>query len=159
MAASHWLESGLGRFGKICDTGTRRWIISVMEYANFTRNDKNPIKRFLQRKRLRDAMALTIGCGRLSSILDYGAGDGELSRLLAIRLPDARVWCYEPYQSLREQALANTRNVPNVEVVGSLEHLERESFDLILCTEVFEHLPHDETEESLRKIGSLLRDS
>jgi SAM-dependent methyltransferase len=130
-----------------------------MNYANFTRDDKNPIKRFLQRKRLQDALALTTGCGQLSRVLDYGAGDGELSRLLAIRLPDAQVNCYEPYQSLREQAVANTRGVPNLEVIGTIDQLEEGSFDLVLCTEVFEHLPYDETEESLRKIRSLLCDT
>jgi SAM-dependent methyltransferase len=130
-----------------------------MNYANFTRDDKNPVKRFLQRKRLQDALSLAIGCGPLSRILDYGAGDGELSRLLALRLPDARIYCFEPYPPLREQAIANMRAVRNVEVMGTIDDLEPGSFDLVLCMEVFEHLPVPETEESLHRIRNLLGDS
>lgn len=128
-----------------------------MQYANITRNDKNPIKRFLQRKRLDDALDLTASFGNLSRVLDYGAGDAELSRLLASRDPAVKICCYEPCESLRNQAVANTQGMPNIEIIATPDHLPAETFDLVFCMEVFEHLPPDETEDALGRIYNLLR--
>ena len=70
-----------------------------MCYADITRNDRNPIKRFFQRRRLSDALALAGMSASPRNIIDFGAGDGEFCRLLANRFPDARIFCYEPVSS------------------------------------------------------------
>jgi SAM-dependent methyltransferase len=127
-----------------------------MPYASLTRNDRNPLKRFLQRRRMRDALALTGRLGACTTIVDFGAGDGEACKHLAARFPDARIFCYEPCPALREEAKANLRDTPRAVIVGELTAMPRGQCDLVLCMEVFEHLPPEQTEQSLSAIDALL---
>jgi SAM-dependent methyltransferase len=128
-----------------------------MSYAHLTRNDRNPLKRFLQRRRLQDALALLPPLRAGATIVDFGAGDGETCKHLATRFPGARIVCYEPCQALRAEAIVNLRGVPHAAMAATVDALPRGGCDLVLCTEVFEHLPPEQTEESLRTIHSLLR--
>jgi SAM-dependent methyltransferase len=127
-----------------------------MPYADLTRNDANPIKRFLHRRRLKDALPLVAldGC---QTIVDFGAGDGETCKRLAGLLPQARIYCYEPCHTLRQEAIATLRDTPHVTIAGAIGELPVAQCDLLLCMEVFEHLPRAQIEESLDVIDSLLR--
>ncbi|MGQ0636897.1 MAG: class I SAM-dependent methyltransferase [Planctomycetaceae bacterium] len=127
-----------------------------MLYASLTRHDRNPLKRFLQRKRTGDALAL-VDARPMRAVLDFGAGDGDLSRQLAAQFPHLQVCCFEPCAILRAEAIENTRGIANCDVCDSIEHLPDESFDAVFCLEVFEHLPELQLHDALRQIRRLLR--
>ncbi len=129
-----------------------------MSYADITFLDKNPIKRWLQAKRLVSAMNL---CSHLSRepevICDFGAGNGELIKLLAIRYPNAKLICYEPTPSLLEEARNNLSDIAKVEFYQDITGVALDCVDVVFCLEVFEHLPPDETYDALRKMYDVLK--
>jgi hypothetical protein len=120
-----------------------------MRYADITRNDKNPIKRFLQRRRLSDALSLVRKIASPRTIIDFGAGDGEFCRLLAGRFPEAGIFCYEPTLELRQEAAARLQDIPSVVIVDVVEALPKNDADLVFCMEVFEHLPARQTADAV----------
>jgi SAM-dependent methyltransferase len=129
---------------------------AAMPYADITRNDRNPVKRFLQRRRLADALSLVQSSVPPRTIIDFGAGDGELCRLLAGRFPESKIVCYEPTPSLRQEAAVLLSDVSSVVICASVDELSFAEADLLFCLEVFEHLPARQTEEALAAIRRLL---
>jgi SAM-dependent methyltransferase len=129
-----------------------------MNYSNITVRDKNPIKRYLQRRRLRDALSPLGALGErfAGRFLDFGAGSGELTKTIADRFPRAKVFCYEPAPDLFEEARQNLAGLDNVVLVSSLEELKGLKFRYVFCLEVFEHLPSRETRRAIRAINRLL---
>ena len=127
-------------------------------YSDITIHAKNPIKRYVQRRRLRDALCVLDGLEERFSgkLLDFGGGNGELSRIIAERFPYAEVFCYEPALDLFEEARQNLRGVDNVVLVSSLEEVKGLRFRYVFCLEVFEHLPPRETARAIRAIKHLL---
>jgi PPOX class probable F420-dependent enzyme len=127
-------------------------------YSDITVRDRNPVKSYLQRRRLRDALSVLDGLkkGFAGKLLDFGAGSGELTRIVAGRFPRARVFCYEPAPDLLEEARHNLSNFKNVVLVPSLEELDGKRFRYVFCLEVFEHLPRRETVRAIRAIKHLL---
>lgn len=128
-----------------------------MSYATLTRHDSNPLKRYLQRRRLRDALSLISGSGERRMILDYGAGDGETCRQLSACFPQATIVCYEPCEELREEAKGHLCGLDNLEIAGCWDDLPQGKCDLVLCMEVFEHLIPEQIEQELARIESLLQ--
>ncbi len=125
--------------------------MSLPDYAGLTRDDPNPLKRWLQRRRLDDALAMIpAGCSP-GVVVDYGAGDGELARRLAARFPAARVVAFEPAAEFAAAARAGG----GVEVVETEAELP-DAADLVICCEVFEHLPEREEAIALDRIGELV---
>ena len=129
-----------------------------MSYSDITVHDKNPIKRYLQRRRLRDALS---PLGALEEhfagkVLDFGAGNGELTKAIAERFPHAEVFCYEPAPDLFEEAKQNLSGLDNVVLISSLEELKGSRFRYVFCLEVFEHLPPRQTARAIRAINRLL---
>ena len=54
-----------------------------MTYSDITFNDRNPIKRWLQRRRLESAISFAGSSLKLgATICDFGAGNGELCKLI-----------------------------------------------------------------------------
>jgi SAM-dependent methyltransferase len=129
-----------------------------MAYADITRNDKNAIKRFLQRRRLCDALSLLRDRPRPQNIVDFGGGDGELCRRLAVRFPEAHIVCYEPSPSLREEAASVLQSSHTIVMASDLNQLPEGQSDLLFCMEVFEHLPPRQTAEALEAIHHVLAD-
>src|SRR5215210_7518295 len=129
-----------------------------MSYSGITVHDKNPIKRYLQRRRLRDALSPLGALGErfAGRFLDFGAGNGELTKAIAQRFPRAKVFCYEPAPDLLEEARQNLSGLDNVVLVSSLEELKGLTFRYVFCLEVFEHLPSRETVRAIRAIKRLL---
>src|SRR5579872_1850252 len=125
-------------------------------YADLTFRDPNPVKRFLQRRRLAHAIELTREMARPRRILDFGAGNGELCRLLRAEFPAASILCFEPDPGLMGEALHNLSAVEGVEFLSDLNG--HQSVDLIFCLEVFEHLPEAETAAALRTMAAILAD-
>ena len=124
-------------------------------YSGITVRDKNPVKSYLQRRRLRDALSV-LDEDFAGKILDFGGGSGELSRILAASFPRAHVFCYEPAPELLEEARWNLSGFENVVLVPSLDKLEGERFRYVFCLEVFEHLPRRETAQTIRAMRGLL---
>ncbi|MDB5954286.1 class I SAM-dependent methyltransferase [Ramlibacter sp.] len=129
-----------------------------MSYSDLTFKDKNPIKRWLQMSRLRTALRLAGELRSDATICDFGAGSGELCKVLAPKYPQARIICYEPTPSLLVEAQQNLRGLTNVEFEGDLSCVPEGSIDVVFCLEVFEHLPPRETSDALRQIKALLND-
>jgi SAM-dependent methyltransferase len=129
-----------------------------VSYAAITFGDRNPVKRWLQRQRLVTAAELAgprIGAPRV--LCDFGAGNGELCKLLAERYQAARIICYEPAAQLLAEARENLKSAARVEFRGDIHGVTPGTVDAVFCLEVFEHLPPEETDAALRAISSLLR--
>ena len=129
-----------------------------MPYSDLTTGDANPVKRFVQKRRLADALRVLRGLGAdyRGSVLDYGGADGQLSRRIAARLPQARVVCYEPAPYLAAEAERMLAGMSNARLVTSLADLDGQRFDYCFCLEVLEHLPEPLLEETLTQIEQLL---
>lgn len=79
--------------------------------------------------------------------------DGELCKLLALQFPRARIICYEPAQSLIEEARENLTDLSQVHLCTDVLTIDDGEVDLTYCLEVFEHLPKAETEGALRQFN------
>lgn len=126
-----------------------------MSYARKTFSDSNAVKRFFQRRRLKDALRLVEPGRAPNTIVDFGAGNGELCKSLAKTFPGSRLVCYEPHPELLDQARQNLAGLPGVRFTADLP---RQPADLLFCLEVFEHLPQRESSLVLGQIRGLLRD-
>ena len=125
-----------------------------MSYAALTREDANPVKRWLQERRLRAAVDL-VEPERAGRIVDYGAADGEVCARLAERWPDADILCFEPAAHLRHEAAGRLSGRP-VRLVGDEAELPTGWAQTVLCLEVLEHLPADETDRALETVHRVL---
>lgn len=124
-------------------------------YADITWADPNPLKRWVQRRRLADALGCVPASLAVERVIDFGAGDGALAALAAARWPQATVTCFEPAEGLAQQAEDRLAGLPRVRVERTEAGLETGA-DVIFCTEVFEHLPPAETARALDEIERLL---
>lgn len=112
-----------------------------MGYAEITRCDRNPVKRFIHQRRLLDAFSMIPPGVQPRTLVDFGAGDGYFSKHLGLHFHDADVFCYEPVQSLRQDAAEVLQGIPNVRIVSGVDELPHGQCDLLFCLEVLEHLP------------------
>jgi SAM-dependent methyltransferase len=128
-----------------------------MAYSDITFNDKNFIKRWLQKRRLVVATHIVDSHCKPRCVLDFGSGNGELCKLIAQRFPSARIVCYEPTPSLMIEAKENLADLSQVDFCVDINDIVDDSVDLIFCLEVFEHLPQIETENALNQFIRLLR--
>ncbi len=129
-----------------------------MAYAEITTRDPNPVKRWLQRRRLADAVAIVKRAqsrDRLR-VLDFGAGDGELIRQIA-DAPSIEAWAYEPAPSLMDEARKKLAGLEGVVLTENLDFVASGTFDYVFCLEVFEHLPEKETADAIAQIHRLLK--
>jgi SAM-dependent methyltransferase len=129
---------------------------SASAYSDITFSDPNPIKRILQRRRLTSAIKMAAAAPSPRAILDFGAGNGELCKLLRISYPGARILCYEPTPALMQEARQNLEHTGGIEFICRLDEVESHSIDLLFCLEVFEHLPAQETTDALNQIAMML---
>jgi SAM-dependent methyltransferase len=128
-----------------------------MKYAQMTVDDPNPLKRALQRRRLADALATVKGPRAVPlRVLDLGAGDGELVRQM-VRVTSVEPVVFEPAPQLMVEAREKLAGLDGVVFTDTLDSLPSGTFDFIFCLEVFEHLPHQETVETIAHIERLLR--
>jgi cyclopropane fatty-acyl-phospholipid synthase-like methyltransferase len=86
------------------------------------------------------------------SVLDFGCGDGRLLKELLVRLPDdVRL----VGQDLDRRALMYARafhDGTSVRFVPSLDDVAGERFDVIVTSEVLEHIPPDECRGVVEKL-------
>lgn len=128
-----------------------------MSYSDYTFQDKNPVKRWLQQRRMVSATRLGQQTRQPAVICDYGAGNGELCKQLAEQIPEAKFICYEPSPAFFEEAKENLKTVPHTEFFQDINQVPRGTVDLLFCLEVFEHLPEKETHDALQTISGLLK--
>ena len=129
-----------------------------MAYADITINDPNPIKSWLQNRRFLDALKIVqhSQTSTVLSVLDFGAGDGELILQIARIAPvDASV--FEPTPSLMLEAKEKLAHLNSVTFIEDLNSLKSGTFDIVFCLEVFEHLPKNETNKAIKEIHRLLK--
>lgn len=133
----------------------------MIRYSDITINDRNPIKRKLQRTRLRHSLKILESLSPKSAvkILDFGAGDATLARYISEILPEAEIYCYEPSPELLEQAEENLSTHLEIKITGNLTDLPVSQFDYIFCLEVLEHLPEKLILPTLEQISQLLQTS
>lgn len=131
-----------------------------IDYAKLTTQDRNPIKRNLQKLRLAHSLQVlkTLPPDFTGQVLDFGAGNGELCKQISLRFPQSQLVCYEPSPNLRKQALQNTQGFNNIQVIGDLQSIENDAFDFIFCLEVFEHLPEEQMTQALKIQQKLLKE-
>jgi SAM-dependent methyltransferase len=129
-----------------------------VSYSEITTRDPNPLKRWLQNRRLDDALravgTVVAGSGGVS-LLDFGGGDGLLAKRFKAEFPGAVTYCYEPSVSLRSEAQQSLAG-HDVEVIADTRGLGPGSISVLTCCEVFEHLPPEETSQAIREIVRLL---
>jgi len=129
-----------------------------MKYSEITFQDKNPIKSWLQRQRLVSALKLIKKINPHPDVIcDFGAGNGELCKLLSNNHPNSHIICYEPTSNLLNEAKENLMGISNINIIQNINDLKNESIDLVVSLEVFEHLPINETNAALRTIDALLK--
>lgn len=126
-----------------------------MSYAELTREDPNACKRWLQARRIAQAIALIPAGAR--RVVDYGGGDGEVSARLARARPGIELLCFEPTPSLREEARARLAGVAGAALAADEAELTDGWADAALCLEVFEHLPPIETRAAAATLARVLR--
>lgn len=79
--------------------------------------------------------------GEEENVLEVGAGTGTMTRVLASQ---CSVVAFEPASDARGELFDNTRGLPNVRVVGSIEECrDFAPFDSIVLVNVLEHIEHD----------------
>ena len=101
-------------------------------YEKQTLSHPNPVARYAHQARYRKSLALlTRLVPEGGTILDFGAGEGELLHRLAGLRPDIRLLAYEPYMKIKYPDIANLRN---------LEEIESDSIDLLCAFETLEHI-------------------
>lgn len=122
-----------------------------MNYEQQTRGDASRLKRWVQNRRLADAISLSKLTGAPARIVDYGAGDGALSLALAATFPVASVTCFEPIPAMRAEAARLTASHPAITIAANEAEIP-DGADLIVCTEVFEHLPPAPFDHALDEI-------
>lgn len=129
-----------------------------MSYAEATLEDRNAIKRLLQRRRLRDALACIEKGLSPDIIVDFGGGIGEFSKWLEKRYPRARIYCYEPSPWMTNEAEENLAGTQRISFISSLDEIPKGKADLLFCNEVFEHFPPGQMEIAIGQIKELMRD-
>lgn len=131
-----------------------------MTYAQLTIQDKNFLKRWIQRRRLSDASRILQKLPKNShiDILDFGAGNGELARMISNNFPHAKIICYEPNPSLYTECVANVAGLANVVCINQLSDIGAQKFDYIFCLEVFEHLPTEIIAKTTTGINTILKE-
>lgn len=125
-----------------------------MSYTDITTGDRNCIKRFIQNRRFADALRLVPADAQ--SLVDYGAGNGELAVRISHERPGLDIVCFEP-GPLIDEARAALASLPAVRLTGGSASIATDSVDVVCCMEVFEHLPERELAAALDEIGRILR--
>lgn len=128
----------------------------MKDYSVQTLANPSLIKRFSHHARFRQALKLARPASG-ACVLDYGAGDGSLTRMLAKQDSQASYTVFEPYDKLREQASANLADSPaQITVIGDIHSAESRYYDIVICQEVLEHLPDKLKDEALDEFERLL---
>jgi trans-aconitate methyltransferase len=127
-----------------------------LNYASYTRNTAEPLKRIAHRRRYEQLLRIIAAPLPGDKVLDYGCGDGHLFSHLVGKVPSDRLVGYDPNADLLAQAdpavVTGSRLTTDI---NSLKAEHRRSFSLIYCVEVCEHLTDKALDELLESIIEL----
>jgi SAM-dependent methyltransferase len=126
----------------------------VTSYASMTHEDRNPLKRWLQGRRLGDALALIPPSVR--RVVDFGGGDGVLTQRLATTRPGILVICFEPTPSFCWEAEQRLKGIDGVSLVASETDIPEGWAQAVVCAEVFEHLTDQAMDDAIGHIARIL---
>lgn len=102
---------------------------------------KNPVIRSMMRTYYRD-VCTAAELARTSTILDAGCGEGFTTTKVADHLPEAHILAADMQPEYIEFARENHSRKNITFKVAELNELSRSSsFNLVMCTQVLEHLP------------------
>ena len=139
-------------------------VLKPTSYADITYKHKNFMASFAHLKR-NFYIKKTINSLKPKTILDYGAGDGELYKNLDLK-NFVKIILFEPESKMFEDLKKNLKmmsNSINCIPLKTIKNISSVKFDLILCLEVLEHLPLPERmkfyklcSNNLKKNGSCI---
>ena len=133
-----------------------------MKYSDFTFNDSNSFKRYLQSKRLEMAVkrvSLTQQDEKSIKILDFGCANAELYKFLKQSINNFSYTGYDPQEQYIDEAKQNLGLQENCQLTFCVADIIDEKYDLIFCLEVFEHLPNEILIKEINTLHSLLNDN
>jgi SAM-dependent methyltransferase len=128
-------------------------------WAEFGHLDRESPASF-HRRRITRRLALT-HASSARRVLDAGAGQGLLVRELSLHMPAAVVAGADVSTRSRAETARVNPDAPVYELDLQAPDFEAQAralgrFDLVVCSEVLEHLPNDA--EAVRRLGDLLED-
>lgn len=102
-----------------------------VDYKTQTIDNPNPIARLAHRTRFARALELLDeSTPPNGTVLDFGAGPGELLHRLSLRRRDISLIAHEPYMEVRYEGIAHLK----------MDDVEANSVDVLCSFETFEHL-------------------
>jgi SAM-dependent methyltransferase len=130
--------------------------MAALNYASYTRNTAEPLKRIAHRRRYEQLLQIIAAPLPGDRVLDYGCGDGHLFLHLIGNVPSDRLVGYDPNADLLAQAdpivAAGSRLTTDI---NRLKAEHRGWFSLIYCVEVCEHLTDKALDELFENITEL----
>ena len=128
----------------------------AMEYADYTRNTTEPLKRIAHGRRYQQVVDLIARPVEADTVLDYGCGDGHLFSYFIGQLSRTNLVGYDPDQKLLSQASsAVSAGAQLTTDIEALINDRRGAFSLIYCMEVCEHLTDRALLQLFRNIRTL----
>lgn len=130
-----------------------------MNYSELTFKDRNPVKRYLQRQRLKEVakkLTQTFDAQSHLRILDFGCGNAELYKYLKESFPSFTYVGFDPSEKYIAEAKTNVNLTPKDKLTFEKEEILAQHYDLIFCLEVFEHLPDEIMAVELSTVQQLL---
>jgi 2-polyprenyl-3-methyl-5-hydroxy-6-metoxy-1,4-benzoquinol methylase len=129
-------------------------------YAEQTYDSPYRIIRYPHRKRYSLTLASIVGL-RPDSLLDYGAGDAHVLAELASAMAwhPQRIVAYEPLPDaarIARERMAQTPLADRFVVAEQFDELNGQTFDMIICLGVLEHMPLPERERFYRLCAACL---
>jgi 2-polyprenyl-3-methyl-5-hydroxy-6-metoxy-1,4-benzoquinol methylase len=128
----------------------------AMEYADYTRNTTEPLKRIAHGRRYQQVVNLIARPLETDTVLDYGCGDGHLFSYFIGQLSRTKLVGYDPDPKLLSQASSEV--LAGAQLTTDIDELITEwrgAFSLIYCIEVCEHLTDKALVQLFRNIRTL----
>jgi len=127
----------------------------MTEYANYTYNSSNPLRRFSHRTRFKHSIE-SIKKKNGINILDFGCGDAMfLNQLKDSSLEEMNLLGFDPIlDPIEENVIPFVRKWEDV-----VEYARQKGpFDYVLCFEVLEHFSPKKQPELIEQMNSVLKD-
>jgi hypothetical protein len=129
---------------------------AALDYASYTRNTTEPLKRIAHSRRFEQVLDLIARPLEGDSILDYGCADAHLFSYFAPGFSRNKLVGYDPNPELLAQASAEV--AAKSVLTNDIEAIKLRNpfgFSLIYCIEVCEHLTDRALDELFRNLKAL----